>query len=204
MNNTLGSTCILWLSYISTLWCFLDNFFLLSVWSPWKKGFLCENIWGNWEHLVRYFCTGTQNGLKYEIWHEKILIHALKWKLQPFEVSPCLYRKPCICTVFRPCTTWEAGLRAHLSVTTFTNFDKIFNVQAACLHCIVWFYYVSSSIIWWFSDNFFFCLVCGPFEKKGKKIICGGTRSTWGHNFLHGHPECRNMKFYGIEFDSPL
>ena len=38
---------------------------------------------------------GTQNGSKNEIWHEKILIHALELKLQPFKVYPyvCIYRE---------------------------------------------------------------------------------------------------------------
>ena len=36
--------------------------------------------------------------------------------------------------------------------------------------CIVWLYYASSSTVWWFSDHFF-CLVCGPLEKKKKKKI---------------------------------
>ena len=39
--------------------------------------------------------------------------------------------------------------------------------------CIVWLYYASSSTVWWFSDHFFFCLVCGPLEKKKRKSING-------------------------------
>ena len=37
--------------------------------------------------------------------------------------------------------------------------------------CIVWLYYASSSTVRWFSDHFF-CLVCGPLEKKKKKKCC--------------------------------
>ena len=49
------------------------------------------------------FYTGTQNGLKNEIWYEKILIHALELKLRPFKVYPyvCI-GKPCVCNVLSP------------------------------------------------------------------------------------------------------
>ena len=60
------------------------------------------------------FCTGTQNGLKHEIWHEKILIHALEFKLQPFEVPPY------VCIGSHAFAMFSA--HAHISVTTFTIF----------------------------------------------------------------------------------
>ena len=58
---------------------------LISVWAPWKKkDFLHEKclgelgaLWGD------NFYTGTQNGSKHKIWHEKILIRTL-------ELRPCL------------------------------------------------------------------------------------------------------------------
>ena len=40
--------------------------------------------------------------------------------------------------------------------------------------CIVWLYYASSSIMWWFSDHLFFCLVCGPLERKKER-----KKETW-------------------------
>ena len=110
---------------------------------------------------------GTQNGPRLQIWPLGILIHTLQLKLRHFEVSPyvCI-GKPCICNVFRPRATWGVGLRAHINVTTFTQF---------ILHrlpvCIVWLYCTSSSTMWRFPDNsFFFCLVCGLLEKKFEKL----------------------------------
>ena len=41
--------------------------------------------------------------------------------------------------------------------------------------CIVWLYYASSSTVWRFSDHFFFCLVCGPLEKKSKSCVVGNV-----------------------------
>ena len=37
---------------------------------------------------------------------------------------------------------------------------------------IVWLCYASSSTVWWFPDNFFyFCLVCGPLQRKKKEKL---------------------------------
>ena len=45
------------------------------------------------------------------------------------------------------------------------------------------------------SGQFFFCLVCGFLKKKGKKIIRGGTGSTWGHNFYMGTQNVETRNF---------
>ena len=138
--------------------------------------------------MGRYFLNGMQNGSKLEIWPWGILIHTLELKLRHFDVSPyaCI-GKPCICNVFRPHATWGAGLRAHINVTTFTNFWQ--NWSLGCLLalygsilCIQLDYTVVSG-------QFFFCLVCGPLEKKTtfknrKKIRALGSIS--GRNFDMG------------------
>ena len=70
--------CIVWLYYASssTMWWFLDHFFLLSVWSPCytlssytlsrkkKTKLIRGGIGSTWEHN---FYMGTQNGTKNEI-----------------------------------------------------------------------------------------------------------------------------------------
>ena len=133
-------------------------FFCLVFWSPCytlsrkEKNKIIRggtgNTWG------RNFYMGTQNGSKNEIWHEKILIHALELKLRPFEVSPYVYTgKPCVCNVSAHALR-EGRDHAHMNVTTFTNF--LTKLKFRLPSCIVWFHYASSSIIiWCFLDNFF-------------------------------------------------
>ena len=89
-----------------------------------------------------------------------ILIHALQFKLQPFEVSPYV----CI------------GSHAFAMFAHKKNYGRagyvddplpnIVYMAIWILACIVGLYYASSSTVWWFLDNFFSCLVCGPLEKK--------------------------------------
>ena len=100
---------------------FPDDFFLLSVWSPWAGLRVHIHVYvttftifvqkGVWKPACIYnvYCvvfldnvyTGTQNELKLEI-----LIHTLELKFWHFEVPPyvCI-GKPCICNVFRPHAT---------------------------------------------------------------------------------------------------
>ena len=107
---------------------------------------------------------GTQNGPKLEIWPLGILIHTLQLKLQQFEVSPyvCI-GKPCTCNVYRPPATCGAGLRAHMKVTTFTQF--IYNWNIGCLLALlcIQLNYVEVS------EQFFFLL--NVWRSLWKKIV---------------------------------
>ena len=89
------------------------------------------------------------------------MIHTLQLKLRPFEVSPYVCTgKPCVCNVRY---VRGGATRAHINVTTITNFLK-FRLPA----CIVWFHYAPSSIIWWFLDNFFLLSVQVALKNKKK------------------------------------
>ena len=134
-----------------------------------KKAYL-NNSWGDWEHLGDNFYISTQNGSKLEIRPDRFFIHTLQLKLWPFQVFPCLYRKPCVCNVFRPRATWGAGPRAHINVTTITHFG-----QNWCIGCLLALYDYTMHLAQ-FSDfrTIFFCLVCGLLEKKPRP-------QTFGH-----------------------
>ena len=124
--------CIAWVYYASnsTMWWFLDNFFYLVCPLLERKKISCAknvgelgalNTWG--DNLY----TGTQNGSKHEIWHEKFLIHALEFKLRPFEVSPYV----CIGGHAFPPT------RAHRCDDLYPIWSKLEYKLSAC---IVWLY----------------------------------------------------------------
>ena len=89
--------------------------------------------------------------------------------------------------------------RAHINVTTFTNF--LTKLKFRLPACIVWFHYVPSSIIWWFLDNFFFCLVfrspCYTLSRKKKKILIIGTLgSGWDRKFYMGAQNGSNAEIW--------
>ena len=101
------------------------------------------------------------------------MIHALQLKLWPFEVFPCLYRKPCICNILRP--------RAHKCDDHYPLWSKLkFRLPA----CLVWIYNAPAQL-WWFLDFFFLLSVSTSWKKRKflNNLIHGGCGSTWGHNF---------------------
>ena len=78
---------------------------------------------------TNYFYMGTQNRSKLEIWPDRFLIHTLQLKLRPFEVTPYV----CIGShVFAMFSTWGAGPRAHINVTTITH-----SGQNWCTGCVL-------------------------------------------------------------------
>ena len=109
------------------------------------------------------FYMDMQNGSKLEIWPERILIHALQLKLWPLKFSICLYRKPCICNVFHPCS--------HIKVTTITHFGQ--NWSLGCLLAL----YGSSCVV--ISGLFFLLSVSASCYTLSSYYIQSGKILPW-------------------------
>ena len=91
-----------------------------------------ESTWGD------NFYTGTQNGSKYKIWHEKILIHALELKLRPFEVTPYVCIGSHAFAMFPPTRYVRGGAtRAQGGDDLYPIWSKLKYKLSAC---IVWLY----------------------------------------------------------------
>ena len=80
----------------------------------------------------------------------------------------CLYREAMHLQCFLPTCyvingEYLLGMHTHYSDDLYPICSKLEYKLPAC---IVWLYCASSSTMWRFLDNLFFCLVCGPLEKK--------------------------------------
>ena len=109
-------------------------YYILSPNQTLSKRFLQKIIFGStWGDN---FYMSTQNGSKYKIWWQIILIHALELKLWPFEVSPyvCI-GKALHLQCFQP-------TRAHKRDDLYPIWSKR---EYRLSVCIVWLYYAASS-----------------------------------------------------------
>ena len=78
-----------------------------------------------------------------------------------------LYRKPFTCNVWQKIFTGKRDKFYRRAGYVNDPLPNIVHIAVWVPACIVWLYSASSSTVWWFSDHFF-CLVCGPLEKKKK------------------------------------
>ena len=93
---------------------------------------------------------------------ETFLIHALELKLWLFEV--CIGSH----SLANVCQKNFTGTRDKFYGRAGYVDDPLPNIVHTAVWvpaCIIWLYYASSSTVWSFR-TIFFCLVCGPLEKK--------------------------------------